>query len=179
MVLKMSWQRLVSEEGETCERCGITQEEFRQAVGMLRESLRPLGIEVEPSETSLSPEEFKGDVLASNRVLIGDRTIEKWLGGETGQSSCESCCSAVGDNVECRTVIVGGTTYEAVPADLIVRAGLAAASELLKRQDPGPCCPPGDGAQRSDDQCCPPGEGSGGNSGQCCPGSECDGNAAG
>jgi hypothetical protein len=155
MVLQMNWQRLVTEEGETCERCGITQDEFRQAVGLLRESLRPLGIELEASETSLTPDEFKGDVVASNRVLISDRTLEEWLGGETGLSTCESCCSAVGDNVQCRTVTIGGTTYEAVPADLIVRAGLAAASELLRGSDSSPCCPPSVGTTQSSSPCCP------------------------
>jgi hypothetical protein len=35
-----------------------------------------------------------------------------------------------GDN-ECRTVEVGGDTFEAIPETLIVKAGLAAAATLL------------------------------------------------
>ena len=41
------------------------------------------------------------------------------------------CCSVCGDN-SCRTLQVDGKTYEAVPETLIVKAGLAAASTLVK-----------------------------------------------
>ena len=154
VVLTINWQRLVTEAGGTCDRCGSTEQEFRRAVATLEESLAPLGIAVESSESVLAPEEFVGDTVASNRILIGDRTVEEWLGGEVGQSPCETCCSAVGEDVECRTVMVDGTTYETVPAELIVRAGLAAASELL--QKPVPCCP-GSGETKPADEppCCP------------------------
>ncbi|MBN1460204.1 MAG: DUF2703 domain-containing protein [Armatimonadetes bacterium] len=155
MVLTVNWQRLVTEGGETCDRCGTTQAEFRRAVLTLQESLRPLGINVEFTETVLTPEQFVGDAIASNRILIGERTVEEWLGGEAGQSPCESCCSAVGDDVQCRTVMVDGTTYEAVPAELIVRAGLAAASELLQKPTGSPCCPASGGAKQPAAPCCP------------------------
>ena len=155
MTLTIDWQRLVTDAGGTCDRCGTTQEEFRRAIVMLRESLLPLGIDVESTETVLTPEEFVGDVTASNRILIGERTVEEWLGGQAGQSTCETCCSAVGEDVECRTVLVDGTTYEAVPAELIVRAGLAAASELLRKPTGSPCCPPSGGSEQADTPCCP------------------------
>jgi hypothetical protein len=157
MILKVSWQRLVTDAGETCNRCGTTEDEYHRAIVMLRESLRPLGIDVESTEAVLTPEEFVGDTTASNRILVGERTVGEWLGGEAGQSPCESCCSAVGEDVECRTVTVDGTTYEAVPAELIVRAGLAAASELLQKPAVSPCCPPSAGAKQTDKPCCPSG----------------------
>lgn len=43
--LNMLWQRLVTIEGETCQRCGGTQEAIVRAIPKLREALRPLGIE--------------------------------------------------------------------------------------------------------------------------------------
>ncbi len=141
MILTVNWQRLVTEDGQTCDCCGGTQEELRKAIGTLRESLRPLGIEVASVQEALSTEECAADIIGSNRILIEGRSLEEWLGGEVGQSPCESCCTAIGEDVDCRTVNVDGTTYEVIPAQLIVRAGLLAASQLMQAPLPSPCCP--------------------------------------
>jgi len=169
VAIAITWQRLVTDAGETCERCGITGDEFRKAVATLRESLRPLGIDVEASEQTMSPEEFAASTIESNRILIGGRSLEEWLEAQTGESKCESCCDAVGDDVKCRTVSLEGRTYEAIPAELIVRAGFLAASRLLESSETASCCPgvgepggccPGGGAVDDDGgaSCCP-GEG--------------------
>jgi hypothetical protein len=155
MSLTITWQRLVTDDGETCDRCGGTQEEFRKAVETLRESLRPLGMEVVAVEDALTPEEFAAHTIESNRILIEGRPLEDWLGGETGQSECESCCSAIGENVECRTVNVDGTTYETIPAELIVRAGLLAASGVMEPPASGTCCPGASQDRETGTTCCP------------------------
>ena len=43
--LHILWQRLVTPEGETCERCGGTHDAIVQALPKLEHALRPLGIE--------------------------------------------------------------------------------------------------------------------------------------
>ena len=154
MVLTVNWQRMVTDDGRTCDRCGSTREELRKAVETLRESFVPLGIVVESTEEELTTEEFASDVIGSNRILIGGRLLEEWLGGETGQSPCESCCDAIGDDVECRTVTVDGTTYDAVPAELIVRAGLVAAAELMRAPSSGTDCSCAGGDSKQDAPCC-------------------------
>ena len=45
-VLKISWQRLVDEKGQTCQRCGSTEKELQEAFQSLKKSLAPLGIKV-------------------------------------------------------------------------------------------------------------------------------------
>ncbi len=40
------------------------------------------------------------------------------------------CCGPCGD-AQCRTVTVGEVTYEAIPRELIVKAGMLAAAEIL------------------------------------------------
>lgn len=149
--LTIDWQRLV-DDGETCPRCGDTGSEVRAAAAALTAALAPLGIQVRLAEASLGPAEFERAPLESNRILIRGRTVEDWLGGATGQSPC---CDVCGPN-ECRTVTVDGTTYETVPADLIVRAGLLAAAELLAGPASEPCCgsatEPADAVQ----PCCAP-----------------------
>jgi anti-sigma factor RsiW len=40
--LPIVWQRLVSPDGQTCDRCSATYQEMQQAVSKLKEALRPL-----------------------------------------------------------------------------------------------------------------------------------------
>ena len=155
MVLTVNWQRLVTDEGQTCDRCGGTQEELSKAIETLEKSLRPLGIEIASVEESLTIEECAADIIQSNRIVIGDRTLEEWLGGEVGQSLCGSCCSVIGEEVECRTVCVDGSTYEVIPAELIVRAGLLAASHMMSAPSASPCCPGKTEPCDTDAVCCP------------------------
>ncbi len=72
------------------------------------------------------------------RRALAPRSIEEWLGGTTGQSPC---CDVCGPN-DCRTVTVDGQTYEAIPADLIVRAGLLAAASSSPSVSAHSCCAP-------------------------------------
>jgi hypothetical protein len=144
--LNIKWNRLLS-EGQTCPRCGSTEDEVEKAVTVLRQSLTPLGIAVVLEKGELSVEEFKQDTLRSNEIWIGDRLLEDWLDATTGQSEC---CDVCGPN-DCRTVIVAGESHEVVSADLIVKAGLVAAAELLGK---GECdCNPA--AVRPGGGCCP------------------------
>ena len=127
----ISWQRLLS-DGQTCPRCGATEDEVEKAATTLRQSLVPLGIAVVLEKGELSVKEFKQDTLRSNEIRIGGRLLEEWLGAQTGQSEC---CDVCGPN-DCRTLDVAGESHEVVPAELIVRAGLLAAAQLL---DKGAC----------------------------------------
>jgi hypothetical protein len=46
-VLKIKWQRLLIDEGgQTCPRCGSTENELEKAINTLKQSLAPLEIEV-------------------------------------------------------------------------------------------------------------------------------------
>ncbi len=141
-LLKVRWQRLV-DGGQTCERCGSTEAEIQEAVGSLRNSLNKLGIEVVREKSALDPQTFAKDVSQSNRIWIGERTLEDWLGAKTGKSDCRFCCSALGGKAECRTMVIDGQTYESIPAKLIVKAGLLAGAELLEAPPKGSCCGPG------------------------------------
>ncbi len=154
-VLTVNWQRMVTGDGQTCDRCGGTEDELRKAIGTLQQSLRPLGIEVAFVEGALTIDECAADIIQSNRIVVGDRSLEEWLGGEVGQSSCGSCCSAIGEEVECRTLRVDGSTYEVIPADLIVRAGLLAASGMIGAPPATPCCPGETTPCDTDAPCCP------------------------
>lgn len=125
--LPILWQRLVSTQGTTCPRCHGTGEEVQRAVQILEQTLKPLGIAPELQIKELDESTFLKDTLQSNQILIAGETIEHWLGGQTGSSRC---CNECGDN-DCRTVEVGGQSYEVVPEDLLVRAGVIAATRML------------------------------------------------
>ncbi len=125
--LILEWQRLLDENEKTCPRCGATEQEVERAAAVLKRELKPFGINISLLKKAIDPVSFKKDVLQSNKVLIAGKTLEEWLGAETGQSPC---CDVCGD-AECRTVEYDDQTHEAVPADLIIRAGLLAASQLF------------------------------------------------
>jgi len=133
--LMVKWQRLV-EDGETCPRCEETGVEVEKAISKLEKSLEPMNIDVELEKKELSLGEFKKSPQASNLIKINGKSIETWLNAKTGKSEC---CDICGPN-DCRTVEVNGKTYEKIPADLIIKAGLAAASELSINKDNQPCC---------------------------------------
>lgn len=132
MDLKIKWQRLVS-EGETCERCRLTENEIDEAAGKLNRALEPLGIDVSLEKETLSMEEFEENPAMSNMVQINGEPLEEWIGASTGGSECCDVCGSE----ECRTVVVGDKEYEVVPADLVIRAGLKATTQVSNNSK---CC---------------------------------------
>lgn len=136
--LSIVWQRLVDASGSTCPRCEGTGNSVERAVERLKAALAPLGVEPRLETRELAADAFKARPLESNRIWIAGEPLEAWLNGTTGASSC---CDACGD-AECRTLEVDGTTYEAIPESLLVRAGLIAASRLLDPtlQSGADCC---------------------------------------
>lgn len=126
-LLPIIWQRLVSSDGKTCDRCNATYQEMQRAISKLKEALRPLDIEPTLETREIDEESFKADPSASNRIWIAGRPFEEWLGARVGGSRC---CSVCGDS-ECRTVEMEGTVFEAIPEKLVLKAALIAAAQLL------------------------------------------------
>ena len=124
--LPIVWQRLVS-GGKTCDRCAATQHEVEHAVHTLEQALRPLGIEPHLEIRELDETSFEQEPSASNRIWIAGKPMEDWLDASVGSSQC---CSVCGDS-ECRTIELRGTTFEAIPERLILKAALLAAAQLL------------------------------------------------
>ncbi len=100
---------------------------MRRAAHQLQQALAPLGIAPDLQIQEISAAAFLQDPLQSNQVLIAGQPIEHWLGGQAGRSRC---CNECGDN-DCRTVEVGGKSYEVIPEDLLVRAGMIAGTRML------------------------------------------------
>jgi hypothetical protein len=125
--LTILWQRLVDARGRTCERCGATQAELERAVATLGKILGPLGIEPVLETKEIGPDAFEADPSQSNRIWIGGRALEDWLGARVASSPC---CSVCGDS-ECRTLELGDDAFETIPQELVLRAGLVAAAELV------------------------------------------------
>ncbi len=147
--LEILWQRLVDETGQTCDRCKATETALEDAAQKLRHSLEPLGVEVVIKKESLTKSAFLKDPLESNRIWMAGKPLENWLSATTGQSRC---CAPCGDS-ECRTLTVDGETYEAVPSELLVKAGLIAATGLIGGEC-GNFSPPAQSAKNRS-ECCP------------------------
>jgi len=125
-ILPITWQRLVTADGETCERCGNTYMEMLRAVEKLKEQLSPLGIEPVFRTKTLSIREFRAHPQESNRIWIGDKPLEEWLDAKTGQSQCCAAC----EDENCRTLEIGNIVYETISQELIIQAGLKAAQQI-------------------------------------------------
>jgi len=150
-VLKIRWQRLLVDSVRTCPRCGSTESELDKAAIILKQSLAPLEIDVIIEKKVLDSVTFSKDVLESNRIWIDDKPLEQWLRAEVGRSRC---CEVCGD-AECRTVEVGENIYEAIPADLIVKAGLIAASNMIVSESKEQCCEDNVSKKMPAAICCP------------------------
>ena len=124
--MRILWKRLVKGR-ETCTRCGDTGRELEAAVAKLAAALQPLGIEPVLETQEIDEAAFKTNTSESNRVWIAGKPIEEWLGADVGMSRC---CSVCGDS-DCRTLEVGGRTYETIPEEQFIKAGLMAASQMI------------------------------------------------
>lgn len=143
ITLPIVWQRLVSSDGRTCDRCDVTNQAIQRAFSTLKETLRPLGIKPTLETREIDERSFKANPSESNRIWIAGRPMEEWLGARVGSSRC---CSVCGDS-ECRTVEVAGATFEAIPEKLFLKAALLASAQLLDSTMEGPL--PG-----GEHQCC-------------------------
>lgn len=124
--LPILWKRLV-DKGETCPRCGSTERNVAAAVAKLESALQPVGIYPVLETRAIDDATFRAAPAESNRIWIGGKPMEEWLGAQAGNSPC---CEVCGD-LPCRTMELHGQTYEAIPEDLIVKAAMVAASELI------------------------------------------------
>lgn len=126
--MTIRWQRLLDDNNQTCPRCSDTGETVESAFIKLKAALMELGVEVELVKESLDILGFNQNKLQSNSIWINGKLIEEWFGGETGKSKC---CDICGDS-DCRTISFGENTFESIPENLIIKAGLIAAADLIE-----------------------------------------------
>ena len=124
----IQWQRLLNDKDQTCPRCRDTGKTVNAGVSKLKHALAELGIEVELIQKALDFSTFANNPLQSNSILVNGKLLEEWIGGETGKSKC---CNVCGGS-ECRTISLGKSTFESIPENLIIKAGLLAAADLIE-----------------------------------------------
>lgn len=137
-MLTLTWKRLLKEE-QTCPRCQGTEEALDRAASRLRAALNSLGIEVQVHKHALTEDQFRKHPRRSNQILVNDKSLADWVGGQVGESACCDVCSPHA----CRTLEVAGKTHEVIPEDWIVAAGLKAAADQLLPTSPqsqSNCC---------------------------------------
>lgn len=125
-LLPIVWQRLVTADGEACERGGNTYIEMLHAVEILRQELHPLGIKPVLCTRTISENEFKAHPKESTRIWICNKSLEEWLGAEAVESQyCADC-----DDASCQMRKINSMIFESVSLELILKAGLKAAAML-------------------------------------------------
>ena len=125
--LPIVWQRLISADGRTCQRCDATYQHLQSTVEKLRDVLKPLNIEPTLELREIGEKSFKNKPAESNRIWIAGKPVEEWLGASVGSSPC---CSVCGDT-PCRTLEMEGAVFEDIPEAVILKAAFIAASGLI------------------------------------------------
>ena len=126
-LLPIIWQRLVSADGKTCQRCDATYQHMRSAIAKLKDALKPLNIEPTIELREIDDRSFRNNPAQSNRIWIAGKPLEEWLNASVGSSPC---CSVCGD-APCRTLEVEGSVFEDIPEAMIVKAALIAAAQSI------------------------------------------------
>ncbi len=129
--LIIRWQHTVCLSKNPCERCLMMPQEVQTAYEKLHSALAKLGIMVIFDEQT---EAHAGDYIAINGA-----GLEHLLDGRPIRRQCTSCPSIDGKAKEYNALELDGTIYEVIPADLIIRAGLIAASDLFTAEPLTPC----------------------------------------
>jgi hypothetical protein len=136
-VLTIAWHKVEEDDGTICDLSAATQQSVVQASEELRQALAPNGVDIVVE--TLTPEKVEGAECLCNRVLIQGRFADEWLGAELARTSCSGCpnrggcpkTAASGDQCGGQTAVVyQGKTYEILPANLVMMAGLIAAADM-------------------------------------------------
>lgn len=119
--LELEWRHLELDDG-TCIRCSETGKSLEEVIAELEEELKPQGVELSFTETTLPEEKLP----QSNMILINGRPMEDILAGaEASESYCSSCSCLTGREAHCRTIRHDGEVYEEIPRKLIRKAVFA------------------------------------------------------
>jgi hypothetical protein len=154
--LTIAWHKVSDADGSICDLSTATEQSIEQASLELTRTLAPHGVKVEVK--TLTPEKVEGSTCLCNRVLIQGRYIDEWLDAEVVKAPCSGCpnqsgCAGSGSACAGQTAMVHqGITYNIVPANLIVMAGMVAAADLTGEPISYNGCP-GAGACNGDCTC--------------------------
>ena len=121
--LEIEWRHL-DKDGRTCLRCSDTLQSLQQVIQKLAAECAPRGVRIVYRETRLPVEQLS----QSNLILFNGIPLEAVLPDAcASESECQSCGDLCGEPSFCRTVTVGGHTFEAIPAALIRQAACSVA----------------------------------------------------
>ncbi len=146
--LTIAWHKVTEDDGSICDLSTFTQQTVEQASEELSQALAPAGVDIVVK--TLTPEKVEGGDCLCNRVLIQGRYVDEWLGAEMVKTACSGCpnqagCPKTGGSGSAcggqYALIHQDETYNIVPANLIVMAGLIAAADLTGEQITYSGCP--------------------------------------
>lgn len=128
--LVIEWRRL-EVGGATCDRCERTGRAVREAMDRLRQDVNTCDVAVSLVETGLD----EGSIAQSNLILVNGVALETLLKEAASvMTDCASCGCLTGRDTRCRAIVENGFVHEAIPADLIHSAALAALERQLDRK---------------------------------------------
>jgi hypothetical protein len=103
---------------------------MQKAAALLTEKLAGKGVHVKV-EKGIGARPGKKAIISATNVWVCDVPLETWLGAGIAVKPCD--CSSGGQSMSCKVVNLDGQSYELIPADLVVHAGMLAAEMLIEK----------------------------------------------
>jgi hypothetical protein len=129
--LIIRWEYTPCQSENPCERCATEPQEIKYAVEKLHAALQQLDIKVVFDKLT--------DDVDNERLIINGMPLEELVNATLVKRQCGSCPGTDGEEKTYSALELNGIVYEIIPADLIIQAGLRAASDLFAIQHAIPC----------------------------------------
>ena len=121
-VVKLKWQVVIDKDGKTCTHCGATEESLKKAMAMLEEE----GVKAELEVVKKTVDDFSKSCSESNLVWVNGMPLNEVLNAEVGSAKCSGVCTTHKADAMCRTLVLDGKSFETIPPELIMKAGVMA-----------------------------------------------------
>jgi hypothetical protein len=129
-VVTLKWQKVADKDGQTCNHCGATEISLKKAMQLFEKE----GIKAELEVVEVTVEDFAKNCSESNRLWVNGKPIEEVLQAEVGTAKCSGVCTTHKADATCRTLVFDGKSYESIPAELIVKAGMIAQGQSTEAE---------------------------------------------
>lgn len=126
-VVILEWQKGATEACQTCDACGVSEQEIKAAAAQLKTKLADKKVRVkivERKATDGTPER-----PSASRMWVCGIPLETWLGARAAMTPCPDAKSREAVRP---ALYVDDQSYSVIPADLMVKAGVMAANQLLE-----------------------------------------------
>jgi len=134
LTLRIEWQKADTDACLACKGGGAREADIQKAFERLSKQLAAKGIRVELVEKKATVDSTVPEI-AGGQMWLGNLPVENWLGASTQGKICPACpVGKYGKGHMHKSLVLDGQVYDPIPVELMVRAGMNAAQQLVQNQ---------------------------------------------